>query len=503
MRYDSSTPTHRLEGLHRGRALPSGPGEAMVRLLGRPVGREGLSKALQSSFPGARTFAVETRVAPDQSVDFTVVAVARNGEPVYVGRRALSRGRNGCLELHHVDDEVSPEYRSRGILIDTIECEIALLASISPRARITLDAHETGGYLAALHGCVFADETDEGPPARSKRARVRGSDRERILEAAPPIIENAVRRAGGNDLTVAAVMRQLQQFQTPEDLLQLGLQDNEYEVSEAQVGFASGIGRALLLHRDCPAWRGALYANHPADPGPAFRFRQTARSRDKLEKETQDALARLDHKQRAQQIRALRTLGRIAPTSCLPRIKAVQDGDRRGVAAVARRTVEEITGAGLYERVLAFAKDRSHNGAHRGLAFRVLAEYQPALIEELVPMLRVDPDARVQRSVIPLLAEQGTEAGPALASLLAANPWSDRIEARPGLAELRLEIIESLSRVSDPRIIPALMDAVHAAPPPPPMEHVALSRVLVAHPDPRARKALSSATERLDVPSVP
>jgi len=120
-----------------------------------------------------------------------------------------------------------------------------------------------------------------------------------------------------------------------------------------------------------------------------------------------------------------------------------------------------------------------------------------------VPMLRVDPDPRVQRAVIPLLADDVAEAGPALASLLSANPWSDRADLRPGLLELRLEILDHLARSSDSRAVPALMDALGASPPPPPEELLALSRALVAHPDPRARRALSAASERLDRPPVP
>jgi hypothetical protein len=93
------------------------------------------------------------------------------------------------------------------------------------------------------------------------------------------------------------------------------------------------------------------------------------------------------------------------------------------------------------------------------------------------------------------------EAGPEIAIMLAANPWADG--ARPGLLELRLELIERLALLGDPRSLPVLMSAVGSDPPPPAPEMLALSRALLASPDPRARLALGAATHRLDRPLIP
>jgi hypothetical protein len=118
-------------------------------------------------------------------------------------------------------------------------------------------------------------------------------------------------------------------------------------------------------------------------------------------------------------------------------------------------------------------------------------------------MLRVSPDARIQRAVIPYLAEQTADAGPALASMLAANPWNETPVPRPGLVELRIELIERLALRPDPRTLPPLLAAIATYPPPPAGEMLALTRALVAYPDPRARVALTAATRKLDRPPVP
>jgi hypothetical protein len=68
---------------------------------------------------------------------------------------------------------------------------------------------------------------------------------------------------------------------------------------------------------------------------------------------------------------------------------------------------------------------------------------------------------------------------------------------------LRQEIIERLTKLVDPRTLPALLGAFRARPSPPPSEMLALSRALVAFPDPRAHLALTEVARRLDRPAIP
>jgi hypothetical protein len=79
----------------------------------------------------------------------------------------------------------------------------------------------------------------------------------------------------------------------------------------------------------------------------------------------------------------------------------------------------------------------------------------------------------------------------------------DGHEMRPGLLQLRLEIIERLAALVDPRTLPALMASYRASPPPPPAEMLALSRALVAFPDPRAQLALIEVARRIERPQIP
>src|SRR5438105_217172 len=81
----------------------------------------------------------------------------------------------------------------------------------------------------------------------------------------------------------------------------------------------------------------------------------------------------------------------------------------------------------------------------RGFAYRVLAEHFRARIQSKVHMLRVNPDARIQRAIVPIIADDETDAGPQLASLLVANPAREGSEDRPGLLALRIELIERLA----------------------------------------------------------
>jgi hypothetical protein len=110
----------------------------------------------------------------------------------------------------------------------------------------------------------------------------------------------------------------------------------------------------------------------------------------------------------------------------------------------------------------------------------------------------VDPDARIQRGILPVVASAAQ--GPAeLASMLAANP---PLEERPGLAELRLELIERLAGIGDPMTLPVLLEQYRSSRDDP-AEMLALSRALVAFPDPRARQALAEAVRSFERPPLP
>ena len=169
---------------------------------------------------------------------------------------------------------------------------------------------------------------------------------------------------------------------------------------------------------------------------------------------------------------------------------------------VARQVAKQISDSSLHEKIALFSNNKKHDGQLRGYGFRVLSEYYPQSIGESVALLRVNPDARIQRSIIPILAAD-QNGGPQLASLLSANPRSHRDTNRPGLDEPRLELIECLSKLDDTRII--LLLCVHSLPFP---LHLLVKSShyrehLVSHPDPRAQPALNIVSQRLDRPLVP
>ncbi len=202
-------------------------------------------------------------------------------------------------------------------------------------------------------------------------------------------------------------------------------------------------------------------------------------------------------------IRALETLEMIAPPWIIPELRAIAEGEDRRAAAVARRSIARINSTALPDDLLVFAQDRKQDAGRRALALRVLAEHFPAHLEAHIPMIRVDPDARIQRAVVPLLARDAAEAGHDLASLLAANPWEEGGAGRPGLLALRLELVERMARLLDPRTLPVLIAAYRAHPAPSPPEMLALSRALVGFPDPRAQRALMDVARRFERPQIP
>jgi hypothetical protein len=499
-----------LKALGKGRRLNDEATEALERLFGVPVGVEGLSRLFQPGYPGVRSFVVETAVAPDQAIDFTLVGIARDGMPTWLSARAFAKGREGALEIHHGYNEISVEHRSRNITVDLIqrELDILKLQGEAPTSRITIDAEGIGSYVCALHGFEFADETEEGPPVRSTRALEPEGDRHRIMEAAPPLIEKIAQRVGASSSAVERAISTLQSARSPWDILRLQLQGMEPLLAEGDDGEmgVGALGRELLLSKELPPWRAALYRdstrNEAHRVGDEYRRRKTHRSEARLATEIQAARDQLLSPKRELKVKALRVLAEIAPTWVTPDIKALEEGKERRIANVARHAMRQISGVDLGDRLLAYAINKKHDGRARAIAYRVLAEHHRAKIMPMLPMLRVNPDARIQRAIVPLLTDDPTDAGPQLASLLAANPHEGQDE-RPGLQELRIELIERLARIRDQRTLPALMQAYRARPPPPPIEMLALSRALVAFPDPRAQLALIEVARRMERPAIP
>ncbi len=493
------------EILAKGRALPPGPDRALRSMLGVPVGRDGLARALAPSFPGLKTHVVQARITPDRSVDLTLIGVARDGAPVWVAGRSFARGRDGSIELHHCSDELHPDLRRRNVHVDAVRRELDLLRGLDtgPAARVTIDAEGDTAYAAALHGFVFADETEAGPPVRSHHALAPDGDRRRWCEWAVLQLRRIGGRLGVPPDRLHEAERALIAATTPAEILQLELPGAALPVPEDEAEFVGRLGRALLLTSGAPHFRASLEVRRSDETfarGSRYRIAQSAKAETRLASEVRRALDQVERGNRSAQMRALSELGMIAPSFAAAKIRDLVRESHRGVAAAARRALRQISGGDLKERLLAYAEDPRHDGRSRGRAYRVLTEYDPARVADRVPMLRVDPDAHIQRAAIPVLLEDEAELGPALASFLAANPWTDLV-TRPGLAELRMELIEALAAHPDPRAVPALMGAL--ADDPPRAEHIALSRALVNHPDPRARRAVAAAAQRLDRPPVP
>jgi hypothetical protein len=496
--------------LGKGRRLAVDVGEALERLFGTPVGNEGLSRLFQPGFPGVRTFVVEARLAPDQAVEMTLVGIARDGAPVCTSSRAFVRGRGGALEIHHGFQEIDEAYRSRNITVDLIQRELDILELVDtgPSSRITIDAEGVGHYICAIHGFIFADESEEGPPVRSVRALDPGGDRQMVIEASRLIVERIAQRRSASERALKGALAELEKVQVPWDLARLTFADDQDRWAEGDDG-ELGVGKLgyeLLLARELPLWRAALPIGLTRSDlkklGDDYRRRKTHRSEVRLAQEIQEARELLSSNKREARIRGLKTLGMIAPSWVAPDIKAIEEGPDRRLAAIARQTLRQVTGADLADQLLAYASNARNEARLRGLAYRVVAEHYRSRLASQVHMLRVNPDPRIQRAVIPIIADDPTDAGPNLASMLAANP-SDEEHARPGLLELRIELIERLSQLADPRTLPALMAAYRAQPPPPPEEMLALARALVAFPDPRAQLALTEVARRLERPAIP
>ena len=500
-----------LDDLDKGPACRSDADGPLRKLLGRPVGLEGLSQLFQPTFPGVRAFAIGVRATPDYSVELTLVGIARDGEPVWTGTRTFSRGPGGGLEIHLGFDEVDPRYQSRNITVDLITRELQLLRQLDggPTCRLTIDAEGTGRYVCALHGCVFADETEEGPSPRSMRALAPAGDRQQVIEAGQDIIPGIAKQRRLGPQAIDGALSRLKAIRSGWDVARLSFSEAPAAVEvDSDEGLGVGaLGRALLLDDAMPSWRGALYLE-AQDPnlqacGDQYRRRKTARSQARLRVEVDMAQQQLVGTNRAERLRALKTLGMLGGPELTPQLNIIAEGKERRTAALARRVLEQIHGVGLPDRVLAYAEDLRHPTRQRALAYRVLAEHFPDLVRHKTPMLRVDPDARIQRAAVPLVAHQPHDAAPGLAAMLAANPISGPDRPRAGLEALRLDIIEWLTIKSDPRTLLPLSMAYRAQPVPGPAEMLALSRALVAFNDPRAKMVLRAGSFPLTRPDLP
>ena len=492
------------EYLSQGTKFPQEIAVALERIFGQAVSKEGLSKVFQPQFAGIKPYVVQTRLTSNRFVEFLVVGVARDGRAIWSAERSIGFGRDGSVELHHGNDFVDENFRPQNILNDCLENEIQLLNDLDsgPNPRITFDAHGEKSYRGALHGAVFADDTDEGPPVQSSRALDPDGDRRQVIASAKSMLKGLAEKQGLPAHEVQRASEQIEKIETPYDLAQLHIEQFRGDISTQDRRYAYPLGRALCLGKKLPSWRAALYVKELAEHANAYRTEHRDNAESTRTEEIRAALEILKKSNHSAQIKALRILGRLAPAWLLPDIKAHFDHSHRGIAVVARQVAKQISDASLHEKMMIFSNNKKNDGRLRGYGFRVLSEYYPQYIAESVALLRVNPDARIQRSIIPILATD-QNSGPQLASLLSANPRSHRDTNRPGLDELRLELIEHLSKLDDTRIIPSLMCALTALPPPPPREVLALSRALVSHPDPRAQPALNIVSQRLDRPLVP
>ncbi|MBI4821756.1 MAG: hypothetical protein HY791_36180 [Deltaproteobacteria bacterium] len=507
-RYDRSDGPGAPEGvastLARGRGLRDDVAEAIERLLGVSVGKEGLARALQPGFPGLRTYVVQERSATDRVVEFTVVGVSREGEPVYSGSRAIGLCRDGSLELHHGFDEVDPPFRSRNIFADSLERELAILTELGrgPRPRLTADAEGAGRYVCALHGFIFADETDQGPPVRT-RISPGPPDRFRLVDFFVRFAQRLTEQRL-SPLELERAIARARACRAPLDFASVELEGIELQaVGESEIG-AGRFGRSALCADEAPAWRGALYIGPPKHEaeaaarafGRAFRERLRKAHETKSAQEIEEALVALTGPRR-QKTRALHTLARVATARVATSMRPIAEGPDRRLASVARRAMQEISNTRLPDLLRIYADDARHDPARRALAYRVLADYFPRKLDDVVTMLRVHPNARIARAAAPLLDP------PDLASMLAANvdPPVDGKKPREGLLDLRIELIERLALARDPRTIPVLVAALDDHPPP--SERLALTRALLASPDPRGRTALSASAFDLGSPQVP
>ena len=492
--------------LAKGRRFERDISQGIFNLFGVDVSADGLAGLFQPSFPGVRCFVVQPRLAPDRAVEITLVGISREGRPMWTGTRAFVLGRDGSFELHRGFDQIHPSFRHRNITVDLIHRELNVLriARRGPTSRITIDAEKVGRYLCAIHGFVFADETNEGPPLRSNRPFAPDEDRDRLVSAAEKFLDEVGRQTGRGRLAIESAQEEARKARAAWDLARLsfpGEPPDFLESDEGQAGITK-LGREFLLAESTPSWRAALYLE-PPDPsireaGNRFREAKTTYAQDRLERELEEARQALESPHRSSRLLGLETLGMIGNEEHATLIKPLTESTDRRVASFARKVLRMLSGEELRDRMKAFVTSQNEDAGWRGLVLRVLAEHYPEDIAGQSAMLRVDPDARIQRGVLPVVAQaaQGTAE---LAAMLAANPAH---EDRPGLAELRLELIEWLGRRTDPLTLPVLLEQYRNAGPDP-AETLALSRAVVAFRDPRAKVALSDIVREQTRPPWP
>lgn len=494
------------DDLGAGEVFPPAIDRALKSVLGRPVSRDGLARLFQPSFPGVKAFVIEPRVAPDRAVEITVVGVARDGRPVVRGHRAFALGRDGSLELHRGFDRIDPGFQHRNITVDLVnrELELLRLCRRGPSTRVTLDAEGVGRYMAALHGFVFADETDDGPPVRSNRPFAPEGDRQNLIEAAIQFLEREARRLGVGRIALESAIDVAREARTAWDLAQLEFPGQPTALAEGGDGRhgTTRLGRSFLLDPETPPWRAALYLD-PRDPtareaGRGYRSMKTRDSSLRLQAEVEDACQLLASRHRPERLRALETLSMVGSPEHRAKVAPLVEGTDRRVAGAARRAIRALEGEEIVSRMLGFSEDAREELGRRGRVLRVLSEHFPARLDPRSNLLRVHPDARIQRAVVPLVAD-APQGSAELAAMLAANPAG---EAREGLAELRLELMERLAESADPLTLPVLLEQYRRAGGDP-TETLALSRALVAFADPRARLALAEAVRASERPPLP
>lgn len=494
--------------LNDGPPIPPEAQPVFERLLGFPVSLSGLSTLFQPDTTDFRIFAVEVRRAPDFAAECTLIGVRRDGVPAYHARRALTLTATGDLELHHGPNLLTDAARPFAIGERVLEREIDLLEWLSPGAhsRITMDAYGERRFLCAVHGFEFADETEDGPPIRSERALDPEGDRRQLQERAHAFLANLADDKGLGQIERDALDEAISSARYPTDIVRLGAHlSDEANQKLGELGDSKmALGKAVLLDEHAPHWRAALYpaARHPAQRfGHAYRRTIALRRLRDRDERLRQASDQLNHSARAQRVTGIETLGLWGHGAHREQLLRFEEGSDRTVARAARTARRMIQGTRLMDRIEAVATHASTPVATRALALRILSEFDPARVAPRRIWLRTHPDARVQRAAIPL-ARQDADPAPHLASLLAANPWL-KPPARPGLLELRLEIIDALEALADPRSIPSLILALRNDPPPSMAERAALSRAMVAMDDPRAQAALRAVTKQSQRPAVP
>lgn len=502
----SRTPSSVLETISRGQGLREDADAGLRELLGVRVGLEGLSRLFRPSFPGVRPFVIQARATLARAVAFTLVGVDRTGTPVWIGERVINSGIEGGLEIHRGVDELAPSARGRGVHPHSLERELELITLLdgSSRCRLTAD----GSYRAVLHGFTFADETQEGPSQASATALEPVGDRERLIAACKEWLEEHGELLSPGELKQARAG--IETARTSWDIAQLPSDARRLpalDAVETRLGVGR-LGKAMLRAPKAGRWRGALYIGaqnlEMKALGDEYRRLRLREAEVRLERELSEALRELqESRNRNVQLRALRELAAIGGGWAVADIKQAAESPDRRVADAARRCLDAMAWKQLPARMLAYAKDEKNPPDKRAHAFRVVAEHFPQELQPMLAKLRVDPDARIQRAAIPVIAKTSHAPAKSLAAMLAANPNRAPDAPRPEVEALRLEVIEQLTLFADPGALLPLAMAYRAEPPPSPAELLALSRALVAIPDPRAQLVLRDVAARLDPPSLP